>query len=44
MQYKDIENPPDVDREQWLIELAHTEYLTEEIEQGLWLTRLSAKL
>ena len=44
VQYKDIENPPDVDREQWLIELAHTEYLTEEIEQGLWLTRLSAKL
>lgn len=44
MQYQDIESPPDQDREQWLIELAHTEYLVEEIEQGTWLKRLSDRL
>ena len=29
-----------VDREQWLVEICHTEYTVEEIEQGLWINRL----
>lgn len=28
------------DRDQWLIEISHTEYTLEEIQQGLWLKRL----
>lgn len=35
-----IENPKSVDREQWFVEICHTEYTVEEIEQGLWLKRL----
>ena len=37
---ENIEQPCDVDRTQWLVEIAHTEYLIEEIKQGIWLTRL----
>jgi hypothetical protein len=37
---KDIEQPYTVDREQWLIEICHTEYTVNEIKQGLWLNRL----
>ena len=37
----EIENPPEIDRSQWLIEICHTEYTIPEIEQGLWLKRLS---
>jgi hypothetical protein len=40
----DIEKPYDCDRDQWLVEICHTEYTLEEIEQGLWLKRLSAVL
>lgn len=29
-----------VDRQQWLVEICHTEYTLEEIEQGLWIKRL----
>lgn len=29
-----------VDREQWLVEICHTEYTVEEIEQGLWVKRI----
>ena len=36
----DIDKPYQVDRQQWLIELCHTEYLTTEISSGLWLDRL----
>jgi hypothetical protein len=36
-----IDQPPEVDRHQWLIEISHTEYLLEEVENGLWLKRLS---
>lgn len=39
-----IENPPLQDREQWFVEICHTEYTVEEIEQGLWLKRLSDSL
>jgi len=41
---QDIERPYDIDREQWLIELAHTEYTVKEIESGLWLKRLESGL
>jgi len=30
--------------EQWLAEITHTEYLIEEIEQGLWIERLESQL
>lgn len=40
----EIEKPYLVDRSQWLIEIAHTEYLIEEIEQGVWLKRLEHNL
>lgn len=39
--FNDIEQPYVRDREQWLIEIAHTEYLLEEIQQGVWLKRLN---
>jgi hypothetical protein len=41
---QDIDRPYDRDRSQWLIEIAHTEYTINEIDQGLWLKRLSDKL
>jgi hypothetical protein len=37
---KDIELPYTVDRDQWLVEICHTEYTLKEIEQGQWITRL----
>lgn len=37
---EDIEKPYLADRDQWLVELCHTEYTLEEIEKGLWITRL----
>lgn len=40
----DVNDPPQVDRQQWLIEICHTEYTVQEIEQGLWLKRLSCML
>jgi hypothetical protein len=40
----DIEKPYTIDRNQWLVELAHTEYTQEEIQQGLCLKRLWNKL
>jgi hypothetical protein len=40
----DIEKPYDCDRDQWLVEICHTEYTLEEIEQGLWLKRLCTAL
>jgi hypothetical protein len=41
---QDIERPYDINREQWLVEICHTEYTVEEIAQGLWLKRLSDRL
>ena len=35
-----IEQPYDIDRESWLIELCHTEYTLNEIERGQWIDRL----
>jgi hypothetical protein len=37
---RDIELPYTVDRDQWLVEICHTEYTLKEIEQGQWITRL----
>ena len=36
----DIERPYQVNRDQWLVEICHTEYTQEELEKGLWLQRL----
>lgn len=36
----DIEQPYTVDRDQWLVEICHTEYTVEEIAQGHWIARL----
>jgi hypothetical protein len=39
-----LEQAYEADRQQWLIEICHTEYTTDEITQGLWLKRLREKL
>jgi hypothetical protein len=41
---KDIENTYDVDRSQWLMEICHTEYTVDELENGLWLKRIKEVL
>ena len=41
---EDIEKSYTIDRDQWLVEICHTEYTVEEIQQGLWLRRLEAQL
>lgn len=40
----DIDRSYSVDRDQWLVEICHTEYTVSEIEQGQWLTRLQTHL
>jgi hypothetical protein len=40
----DIEQPYTVDRDQWLVEICHTEYTQEEIAQGQWYRRLESAL
>jgi len=42
--HADIDRPYDRDRDQWLVEICHTEYTVQEIQQGLWLRRLYAQL
>lgn len=39
-----LEQSYDIDREQWLIEIAHTEYSLSELEQGIWYPRLQTHL
>jgi hypothetical protein len=41
---ENLDKPYDTDRDQWLVEICHTEYTVKEIEQGLWLQRLSSHL
>ena len=41
---EDIEKPYDVDRQQWLIEICHTEYTVDELKTGLWLKRIAPAL
>jgi hypothetical protein len=40
----DIEQPYNIDRQQWLVEICHTEYTLTEIKQGLWLRRIEPAL
>ena len=40
----DIEQPYTADRDQWLVEICHTEYTVEEIKKGQWLQRLQPQL
>lgn len=44
IQLQDLEKPYKIDRDQWLVEICHTEYTLKEIKQGLWLTRLQSHL
>ena len=37
---KDLDCPYELDRDQWLVEICHTEYTVKEIKQGLWIQRL----
>jgi hypothetical protein len=37
---EDLDQPYNIDRDQWLVEICHTEYTVKEIEQGLWIQRL----
>lgn len=41
---EDLDRPYEVDRDQWMVEICHTEYTVKEIEQGLWLHRLQSHL
>ncbi len=38
--YAEIEQRPQRDRDQWLVEICHTEYTVQEIRNGIWLKRL----
>jgi hypothetical protein len=40
----DIEQPYTVDRDQWLVEICHTEYTLTELRTGTWLTRIAPAL
>lgn len=44
VEFENIEKPYSVDRDQWLIEICHTEYTLTEIQCGLWLDRLAPAL
>ena len=39
-----LEQPYDIDREKWLIEIAHTEYSITELDQAIWYPRLETHL
>jgi hypothetical protein len=41
---QDIERSYDIDRQQWLVQICHSEYTVEELKQGLWLKRISSAL
>jgi hypothetical protein len=36
----DLDQPYNTDRDQWVVEICHTEYTVEEIKEGLWIQRL----
>ena len=44
IQIADIEKSYNCDRDQWVVEICHTEYTLEEIKRGLWLKRLCTAL
>jgi len=37
----DLDKPYNIDRDQWLIEICHTEYTVDEIKKGIWIQRLT---
>jgi hypothetical protein len=37
---ENLDKPYDIDRDQWLVEICHTEYTVKEIQEGLWIQRL----
>ena len=41
---ENLDKPYNTDRDQWLVEICHTEYTVQEIKEGLWLKRLSKVL
>ena len=41
VQPEQLEDPYTVDRDQWLVEIAHTEYTVPELEAGAWVPRLA---
>jgi hypothetical protein len=44
IQLADIDQPYTADRDQWLVEICHTEYTVDEIAQGHWAKRLAPAL
>ena len=42
--FEQIEQNYQCDRDQWLVEICHTEYRLEELQQGLWLKRIEPAL
>ncbi len=40
----DLDKTYEVNRDQWLVEICHTEYTVKEIEKGTWLSRLQSHL
>jgi hypothetical protein len=42
--YAELEQPYLLDRDQWLVEICHTEYTLTEIKHGLWLKRIAPAL
>jgi hypothetical protein len=37
---QDLDKPYTIDRDQWLVEICHTEYTLKEIKEGKWIQRL----
>ena len=44
MSIADIEKPYDIKRDQWLVEICHTEYTLDELRTGIWLKRIEPAL
>lgn len=44
IELRDIDQPYQVDRNQWLVEICHTEYTVNEIANGAWMKRLESAL
>jgi hypothetical protein len=40
VEVENLDQPYTTDRDQWLVEICHTEYTVKEIEQGVWIHRL----
>lgn len=44
IEHADIENPYEVDRDLWLVQICHTEYTVDELRRGIWFKRLEPML